>query len=102
MGHSYTPLTSLPLFLAEPFSVKCYICLSLINYVYFSVRSYITSFGTVIIKSATYVPYLVTLLPQGRISEDYNVTIKVEISDQKGSNHEEMLTVKVRAELMPA
>ncbi|KAL9952071.1 hypothetical protein ACROYT_G039275 [Oculina patagonica] len=58
--------------------------------------SYITSTGTVIVKSASYIPYIATLLPQGKISDDYNVTIKVDIFDQKGSSYVEMLTVKVK------
>jgi len=36
------------------------------------------------------------MLPQGKDSEDYNVTLKVEISDEGGSSHEDMFTVKVR------
>lgn len=68
----------------------------------FPVSSYITSTGTVIVKSSTYIPYIVTLFPQGKISDDYNVTIKVDIFDQKGSSYVEMLTVKVYRENISA
>ena len=49
----------------------------------------------VIVKSGTRVHHLSTKLPQGNAYEDYNVTIKVEISDQEGASREEKLNVKV-------
>ena len=58
--------------------------------------SYITSNGLVILQSATQTPYTSTRLPQGKESEDYNVTIKVVISDNVGAREVDTLTVKVR------
>lgn len=37
------------------------------------------------------------MLPQGNESSDYNITIKVEIMNQEGSRHEEIIFAKVRA-----
>ena len=59
--------------------------------------SYFSSTGLVILKRGTHIHQLSTMLPQGNSSEDYNVTIKVEISNQGGSSHEDKLTVKVRS-----
>ena len=59
--------------------------------------SYFSSTGLVILKSGTHIHQLSTMLPQGNASEDYNVTIKLDISNQEGSSHEETLTVKVRS-----
>lgn len=72
------------------------------NYVFPSFKtpsfsfSYITATALVLVKSGTRTHHLSTMLPQGKDSEDYNVTLKVEISDEGGSSHEDMFTVKVR------
>ena len=57
--------------------------------------SYIASTGTVTTNRALPNPYITSLLPQGKKSEDYNVVIRVDIFDQRGASHVEMLTVKV-------
>ena len=36
------------------------------------------------------------MLPRGNASEDYNVTLNVEISDEGGASHKDIFTVKVR------
>lgn len=41
-------------------------------------------------------PYISATLPQGNKSNDYNITIKVDIFDQKGAGQVDILTVKVR------
>lgn len=41
-------------------------------------------------------PYISATLPQGNKSKDYNITIKVDIFDQKGAGQVDILTVKVR------
>ncbi|KAL9952074.1 hypothetical protein ACROYT_G039278 [Oculina patagonica] len=58
--------------------------------------SYISSAGTVIIKSATVIPNITTILPEGKKTEDYNVTIQVEILGQRGARAIDLLTVKVK------
>lgn len=55
-----------------------------------------TSTGLVIVKSVSSIHHLSTILPQGNASEDYNVTIKVEIFYHGGASHEDLLTVKVK------
>lgn len=57
--------------------------------------SYISSAGTVIVKSATVIPNITTILPEGKKTEDYNVTIQVEIFGQRGARDIDLLTVKV-------
>lgn len=40
-------------------------------------------------------PYISVTLPQGNKSKDYNITIRVDIFDQKGASQVDILTVKV-------
>ncbi|KAJ7379891.1 hypothetical protein OS493_012650 [Desmophyllum pertusum] len=58
--------------------------------------SYIASTGTVTTNRALPNPYITSLLPKGKKSEDYNVVIRVDIFDQRGASHVEKLTVKVK------
>ena len=39
------------------------------------------------------------MLPQGNASEDYNVVVKVEITDKGGASHDDMIIVKARLHL---
>ena len=41
-------------------------------------------------------PYISATLPQGNKSKDYNITIRVDIFDQKGASQVDILIVKVR------
>ncbi|XP_078351488.1 polycystin-1-like protein 2 [Oculina patagonica] len=57
--------------------------------------SYTTSTGMVSV-SGKRIPFISATLPQGIKSEDFNITIKVDISDQTGASDVDILTVKVR------
>ena len=56
--------------------------------------SYATSAGMVS-AGGSHSPYISAMLPQGNKSEDYNITITVDIFDQKGASQVDILTVKV-------
>lgn len=58
--------------------------------------SYISQAGLVSLKSGTRSFLLSTNLPQGKTSDDYNVTVKVKISNNAGIIHVDTLVVKVR------
>lgn len=58
--------------------------------------SFISSTGFVIVKTGSQIPHLSTMLPEGNVTNDYNVTIKVEISDQGGATYEDIIKVKVK------
>ena len=58
--------------------------------------SFISSTGFVMVKTGSHIPLLSTMLPEGNVTDDYNVTIKVEISDQGGATHEDIIKVKVK------
>ena len=53
----------------------------------------------VIVRSGSHIPHLSTMLPQGNASEDYNVVVKVEITDKGGASHDDMIIVKARLHL---
>ena len=65
------------------------------SFIFFSVISYSSSKGKVIIKSGSSLPSLTTILPQGHQAEDYNITILVEIVDSLGAATSDTLVVKV-------
>ena len=68
--------------------------LLVLHHLLFLLHSYTTSTGMVS-ASGRHSPYISATLPQGNKSEDYNITIRVNIFDQKGASQVDILTVKV-------